>query len=164
MSVMRRLISMVLLAFVPVLTVALAPAAYAAAATPASGGFVANLSPVGSRSADGNTFITFTFVETFQGTLAGTRVGSGQLVIHPDGTINVRDSGLFTGSIAGASGTAILSASVSGTFGSVTGNFVVTNGTDGLAGVHAEGTAAGGATGPATFAGTYSGQVVTSRS
>ena len=164
MSVMRRLISMVMLASVPLLVVALAPAAYAAPPTPASGSWVANLSPVGSRSADGNTIITFTFEETFQGTLDGTRVGSGRLVIHPDGTINVRDSALFTGSIDGAFGTAIVSASVSGTFASVTANFVVTDGTGGLAGVHVQGAAAGGALGPATFAGTYSGRVVASGS
>jgi len=164
MHVMRRFASSVLVVFASVLAVAAAPAAYAATSTPASGSFLATISPVGSRSADGNTFINFTFVETFQGTLTGTRVGSGSLLIHPDGTINVRDSGLFTGSIAGASGTAILSASISGTLASVTGNYVVRDGTDGLAGVHVEGTAAGGATGPATFAGTYSGQVISSGS
>ena len=164
MSVTRRMFSIVLLAFVPVLAVALAPTAIAAEATPASGSFIANLSPVGSRSADGNTIVTFTFVETFQGTITGVRVGTGRLVIHPDGTITVRDSALFTGSIAGASGTAVLSASVFGTFSSVTANFVVTHGTGGLAGVHVEGTAVGGAVGPASFAGTYSGQVIASGS
>jgi hypothetical protein len=164
MHVMRRFVSGVLVVFALVLAVVLAPAADAASPAPASGSFVANISPVGLRPAAGNTFITFTFVETFQGTMAGTRVGSGTLLIHPDGTINVRDSGLFTGSIAGASGTAILSASISGTLASVTGNYLVTDGTDGLAGVHVEGTAAGGAAGPTTFAGTYSGKVVSNGS
>src|SRR5256714_15346054 len=86
MSVTRRMFSIVLLAFVPVLAVALAPTAIAAEATPASGSLIANRSPVGSRTADGNTTITFTFVETFQGTITGVRVGTGRLGIHPRGT------------------------------------------------------------------------------
>jgi hypothetical protein len=159
MHVMRRFVSSVLVVFASVLAVASAPAAYAGAPTPASGSFTATISPVETRSADGNTFISFTFVEDFQGTLSGTRIGTGRLVVHPDGTINVRDSGLFAGSIAGASGTAIVSASISGTFLAIAGDFVVTDGTGGLSGVHVDGTAAGGATGPATFAGTYTGQV-----
>jgi len=128
------------------------------------GSFAAEISPIGTRSADGNTFINFTFVEDFQGTLTGTRAGTGWLVIHPDGTINARDSGLFAGSIGGASGTAILSASLSGTFSALAADFVVTDGTGGLSRIHVEGTAAGAATGPVTFAGTYSGQVSSSGS
>src|SRR2546423_2421039 len=100
MSVTRRMFSIVLLAFVPVLAVALAPTAIAAEATPASGSFIANLSPVGSRSADGNTIVTFTFVETFQGTITGLRAGTGRLRIHPHGTITVRDLAFLTRSIA----------------------------------------------------------------
>jgi hypothetical protein len=162
MHVTRRFVSGGLVVFASALAVVSAPAAYAAAPTPASGSFAATISPVGTRSADGNSVISFTFVETFQGTLTGTRVGSGLLLIHPGGTINVRVSGLFTGSIGGASGSAIFSDSASGTFSAFASNFVVTDGTDGLAGVHVEGTGAGAATGPATFAGTYSGQVTLS--
>jgi len=156
---MRRFVSGGLVVFASALAVASAPAAYAAAPTPASGSFAATISPVGTRSADGNTVISFTFVETVQGTLTGTRVGSGLLLIHPDGTINARVNGQFTGSIGAASGSAIFNESDSGTFSAFASNFVVTDGTDGLAGVHVEGTGAGAATGPATFAGTYSGQV-----
>jgi hypothetical protein len=162
MHVMRRFVSGGLVIFTSALAVMSASGAYAAAPTPASGSFAATISPVGTRSADGNTIISFTFVETFQGTLTGTRVGSGRLLIHPDGTINARVNGLFTGSIGGASGSAILNSSVSGTLSAFAANFVVTGGEDGLAGVHIEGTAAGAATGPATFAGTYSGQVTSS--
>lgn len=142
----------------------LAPTAYASPPTPLSGTFNATISPFATRSADGNTFISFTFNEIFSGTMSGTRVGTGQLVIHPDGTINARDSGLFSGSVAGASGTAILSASISGTFSAIAADFVVTDGASALSQIHVEGTAAGAATGPATFAGTYSGQVIASGS
>src|SRR5205085_3803761 len=114
MRIMRRFAPGLLVVFTAVLVLASAPPVYAAAPTPASGSFAATISPAGTRSADGNTFISFSFVEDFQGTLTGTRVGTGRLVIHPDGTINARVSGLFTGSIAGASGTAILSDSLSG--------------------------------------------------
>ena len=164
MAVIRRLISLVLLGFVPVLALALAPGAYAATQTPASGSFAATISPFEVRSAGGNTFIGFTFVENFTGTMSGTRVGSGRLAIHPDGSINVRVSGVLTGSIASASGTVLLDASGTGTLASITLNWVVTDGTGGLAGVHAEGTATGGATGPVSFAGTYSGLVTSSGS
>lgn len=162
MHVMRRFVSGGLAVFASALAVVSAPTVYASAPTPASGSFAATIAPVETRSADGNTVISFTFVETFQGTLTGSRVGSGRLLIHPDGTINVRVSGLFTGSIGGASGSAILSDSASGSFSAFAANFVVTDGTGGLAGVHVEGTAAGAATGPATFAGTYAGQVTLS--
>lgn len=155
----RRFVIGGLAVFASALAVVSAPVAYAAPPTPASGSFAATLSPVGSRSADGNTFISFTFTETVQGTLTGTRVGSGLLVIHPDGTINARVSGLFTGSIGGASGSAVFNESATGTLSALTSNFVVTHGTGGLAGIHVEGAGAGGATGPTTFAGTYSGQV-----
>ena len=164
MQVMQRFVMGLLVVFTSVLAVEAAPAAYAAAPTTASGSFAAEISPIGTRSADGNTFINFTFVEDFQGTLTGTRAGTGWLVIHPDGTINARDSGLFAGSIGGASGTAILSASLSGTFSGLAADFVVTDGTGGLSRIHVEGTAAGAATGPVTFAGTYSGQVSSSGS
>jgi len=164
MQVMQRFVMGLLVVFTSVLAVEAAPTAYAAAPTTASGSFAAEISPIGTRSADGNTFINFTFVEDFQGTLTGSRAGTGWLVIHPDGTINARDSGLFAGSIGGASGTAILSASLSGTFSALAADFVVTDGTGGLSRIHVEGTAAGAATGPVTFAGTYSGQVSSSGS
>lgn len=126
---------------------------------PASGTDAITLSPVSTRAADGNTFIDFTYVESWQGTFDGTRVGSGSLVIHPDGSVNAQGSGIFTGMIAGRSGTAVIHASVTGSLGSPTAIFTVTDGTGGLAGVHAVGTDAGSATSPTSFAATYSGEV-----
>ena len=119
------------------------------------GTFALGFSPTAVRSADGNTFISFTFVENIQGALNGTRTGVGTLVVHPDGTVNARDSGVFVGTIDGASGTAILRVDASGTFSAVNANFTVSDGTDGLAGVHVEGTVAGSATGPTSFGGSY---------
>lgn len=90
------------------------------------------------------------------GIFDGTRVGSGELVIHADGSFNTINSGTFTGTIAGRSGTAEMSFRGSGTFASAGGTYTVTGGTGGLAGVHAEGNDSGSATGPTSFAGRYS--------
>jgi hypothetical protein len=147
---------------IPIFLAALAPTAYASTPTPLSGTFSATIAPVGSRSADGNTFISFTFGETFTGSISGTRVGAGTLVVHPDGTLNVRDAGLLTGSIAGASGTANMTGVASGVFGSFKGRFRVSDAAGGLSGVRGEGSFTGSATGPVSFAGTYSGQIQSS--
>jgi hypothetical protein len=131
-------------------------AAYADEPVQGGGTFTISFTPVPERTADGNTFIDYTFTETTLGIFDGTRVGSGELVIHADGSLNTINSGTFTGTIAGRSGTAEMSFRGSGTFASAGGSYTVTGGTGGLAGVHAEGKDSGSATGPTTFAGTYS--------
>jgi hypothetical protein len=123
-----------------------------------SGTFLNTLTPVASRMADGNTLVDFTLVETTTGFYAGTRVGRGSLVIHPDGTFTAHSSGVFTGTIAGRSGTAILSAQAEGTFAAGTGHAEVGDGTGGLAGVHCRLSITGAAVDPTTFAGTYTAQ------
>jgi hypothetical protein len=77
-------------------------------------------------------------------------------VIHPDGSLNTSNTGIFTGTIAGRSGTAVIHAAGSGTFSAAEASGTITDGTAGLAGVHAELRAAGSATGPGILAGTYS--------
>jgi len=151
-----RFLSMGSLASIAVLWLAVAPPVYADEIVPASGSSANVLTPVSIRVADDNTFIDYTYVERWQGTIDGTRVGSGSLVIHPDGSVNAQASGVFTGTIAGRSGTALLRISVSGTLVSAAGNFSMTDGTGGLAGVHAEGTDAAFPTGPTSFGATYS--------
>jgi hypothetical protein len=130
----------------------------AQASTPVSGSgtFQITFVPIVERTADGNTLIDYTFVENTVGIVDGTRIGSGELVIHADGSFNTENSGIFTGSMAGKSGTAEGTYRGSGTFASAGGNLSVTQGTDGLAGVHAEGMDSGSAIGPTTFAGTIS--------
>jgi hypothetical protein len=151
----RRWVRMVTLSMVSVLSLAVAPAVYADESVQASGTFTVSFSPVSVRTADGNAFIDYTFSEHMLGTFDGTRVGSGWLVIHPDGSLKTANSGVFRGTIAGASGTAIMYYRGSGTFASAGGRFRVTNGTGGLAGIHANGIDSGSATGPTSFAGTY---------
>jgi hypothetical protein len=144
---------------IPLVLAALGPTAYASASTPATGTFNNTITPQKVTSHDGDTVIAFTFLETITGTLSGSRVGSGVLVIHPDGSLNVHNSGTFTGTIAGRGGTASLHAQAWGTFAAVEGRWWITDGAGGLEGIHARGSLAGSATGPTSFAGTYSGEV-----
>jgi hypothetical protein len=134
-------------------------AAHASTPVSGSGTFHFTLAPVGSRTADGNTFIAFTFHETITGLYSGKRVGTGSLTVHPDGTVTASDSGVFTGTIAGSSsGSAVLSVDAVGTLSALTANLEATDGVGGLAGVHGQAIATGAATGPTTFAGTYAGR------
>ena len=133
----------------------------AAAAAPLSGSgtFQVTFVPTGVQTADGNTFLTFTFVETSTGFLAGTRVGQGSLVIHPDGTLTARTEGLFTGTIGeSAPGTVNLKGEVSGSFAAATGQVQASDGAGGLTGVLAKFVYSGHATGPTSLAGTLTGQ------
>lgn len=137
--------------------------AYAAVPIPSSGTNVITFAFTGSRSADssGNIILQFSFVENSTGTLSGTRVGTGTLVLHPDGTINVESSGVFTGTVNGsAPGTLVERSGASGTFASVTGTYSGTMGTGGLSGVLSEGTFSGAAVSPVEAITTYSGIVV----
>jgi len=155
---MRGKVGLIVVAPLIVCTFLIGSSLAASADEPLQGNGTSTISftPVLERTADGNTFIDYTFTETFQGVINGTRVGSGELVIHEDGSFNTINSGTFTGTIAGRSGTAEMSFRVSGTFVSAGASFTVTGGTGGLAGVHAEGKDSGSATGPTTFAGAYS--------
>ena len=133
--------------------------AYASAPTPVSGNFSAMFTPGTPRFADGNELLPFTFNETFNGSLSGTRVGNGILIVHPDSTVNAFVSGTFTGTIVGNAGTAIISEEGSGTFASLMSQVHVSDGAGGLAGIHGQLSGNAAATGPTTVAGTYSGQV-----
>ncbi len=138
----------------------LGPTVQASTSTETTGAWVITLTPVAVSFADGNTFIDFTLAETITGTVAGTRVGAGRLVIHPDGTLNAHDEGTFTGTVAGgAVGTGTVLVEASGTFTALTGQVFLSDGAGGLAGVHGDFRIVGGAIGPTTFAGTYTGQV-----
>lgn len=144
---------MVIFPAVLLLGVAVAPAVHADEPVQGGGTFTISFSPVLERTSDGNTFLDYTFIENSVGIVDGTRVGSGELVIHADGSFNTANTGVFTGTIAGRSGTAQMDFWGSGTFALAGGSYTVTHGMGGLAGVHAEGKDSGSATGPTTFAG-----------
>jgi len=117
------------------------------------------------RQAGPNTVITVIITETFTGTLNGSYVGSERDVVYADGSATFHGSGVFTGTISGQSGTAIMTyAGTASSNGVGTANWVIDQGTGGLAAVHGHGTFQGHETGPTqdcddTFAGTYSGQI-----
>ena len=152
----RHVLRFAMLPSVSALWLAVAPVVYADEPVQGTGTFTISISPVVERIADGNTFIDYTFVEDSRGIANGTRVGSGELVIHADGSFNTANTGVFTGTMAGRSGSAEMDFSGSGTFASAGGSYTMTNGIGGLAGVHAEGKDSGSATGPTTFAGANS--------
>lgn len=152
----RHLLRVTAVPFALSLSLAVAPAVYADEPVQGGGTAAVSFSPVLERVSDGNTFIDYTFVETSTGIFDGTRVGTGELVIHADGSFNTQNDGIFTGTIAGRSGSAEMAFWGSGTFAAAGGNFTVTHGTDGLAGVHAQGSDSGFATSPTSFVATYS--------
>ena len=99
-------------------------------------------------SAGPNTIITLSINVTFTGTFAGTWVGTERDVVYSDGSVTIHGSGVFTGSVSGKSGTMVFTyAGVAGTaspfpIGSPGDlvNWVVDQGTGGLAGLHGQGT------------------------
>jgi hypothetical protein len=120
------------------------------------------------RQVGENIIVTFNVIVDATGALTGQGVGTELDVIHPDGSITLHGTSLFAGSLNGGSeGTLLFS--YNGIGNAMTGHenlrIVGRQGTDGLAGVHFQGTAEGdlGAPGPGcdvSGAGTYTGHVV----
>ena len=117
-----------------------------------------------------NLIITFNVSGPATGTFTGSSVGTELDVVHPDGSITLHGTLLFTGSVNGRSGTLLLT--YEGIGNAVTGHetlrFVGRQGTGDLAGVYANITAEGdvGAPEPGcdlSGAGTYTGHVVFAR-
>ncbi len=144
--------------FLPLLlsVVLLVPLASASTFASATGSFTATVTITSISQADGNTIITAIETQTLSGFLTGTRTANGVEIIHVDGTFNAHDTGTFTGTVNGISGTAIITGSSTGTGASGSGQFVVELGTAGLVGLHAQGTFQPNVTGPGTVTGTYS--------
>jgi hypothetical protein len=134
----------------------LVPLANAITPTVGTGSFTATVTITSISQVDGNTIITAIETQTLSGILTGTRVSNGVEIIHPDGTFNAHDSGIFTGTVNGLSGTATITGSSTGVGTSGSGQFVVELGTAGLSGLHAQGTFQPTVTGPTTVIGTYS--------
>jgi len=134
----------------------LVPMANASTSASATGSFTATVTITGISQADGNTIITAIETQTLSGFLTGTRIAEGVEIIHPDGTFNAHDSGTFTGTVNGMSGTAVITGSSTGIGATGSGQFVAELGTAGLSGLHAQGTFQPTVTGPTTVTGTYS--------
>jgi hypothetical protein len=134
----------------------LLPAAHASTLSSGSGSFTATGEVISVRQADGNTIVTATEVQTLTGVLTGTRVASGIMIFHPDGTFTAHDTGTFTGAVDGRTGSITISGASSGTGNTGSGQIVGDRGTGGLAGLHLQGTFQPVVTSATTADGTYS--------
>jgi len=142
------------------------PSAEAGTPVPASGGFFPCFNFAGPpRQVGDNSIITFNVSGPATGTFTGSSTGTELDVVHPDGSITLHGTLLFTGSINERSGTLLLS--YEGIGNAVTGHetlrFVGREGTGDLAGIYANVTAEGdvGAPSPGCYAsgaGNYTGQ------
>jgi hypothetical protein len=145
------------LAIPPVLaSLLLLPAAHATTLSAGSGSFTTIGEVISVRQADGNTIVTATEVQTLTGVLSGTRMATGIEIFHPDGTFTAHDSGTFTGTVDGRTGSITISGASSGTGNTGSGQIVGDHGTGGLAGLHLQGTFQPVITGSTTAEGTYS--------
>jgi len=140
----------------PLLTI---PLASATIPTLATGSFTASFTVLSITSSDGNTVITVSETATLTGPFTGTRTAVGFEIVHPDGTFNAHDTGTFTGTVNGASGTLVITGDSTGLGATGSGQFTVGQGTAALEGFHAQGPFQFIATGPTTTSGTYSVQL-----
>jgi hypothetical protein len=123
------------LAALPVLaTLFLLPAAHASTLSSGSGSFTTTGEVISVRHAGGNTIVTATEVQTITGVLDGTRRAEGTEIFRPDGTFTAHDSGIFTGTIDGRTGSLTISGASSGAGNTGSGQLVGDRGTGGLAG------------------------------
>jgi len=139
---------------------------------PVSGGFFPCFTYAGPpRQVGENIIVRFNVIVDATGDFTGQDIATELDIIHPDGSITLHGSGLFTGSLnGGPPGTLLFT--YNGIGNAVTGHenlrIVGSQGTGGLAGVHFQGTAEGdlGAPNPGcdvSGAGTYTGHVVLAR-
>ncbi len=132
--------------FIVTLVVAAAPAALAAPASatpgsPVNSTFTTSPSTMTStRTAGGNTFVTFARTPSFSGTVTGTATDTVTVVFHSDGTTSVNGAGTCLCTVDGRTGTVQYSFEGSGIFQvSGSGHYLLDRGTGGLAGLHLEG-------------------------
>ena len=151
-----KLFKAVLAALPLLVSLLLLPAAHASTLSSGSGSFTTTGEVISIRQADGNTIVTATEVQTLTGVLTGTRVATGIQIFHPDGTFTAHDTGTFTGTIDGRTGSITISGASSGTGNTGTGQIVGAQGNGGLAGLHLQGTFQPVVTGATTAEGTYS--------
>src|SRR5437667_3184453 len=75
-----------------------------------------------------NTIIILSETACFHGTFEGTWVGTERDVIHPNGTVTIQASGVFSGTVNGRSGTCFFSVAVAITSNGGVSRWVVEQG------------------------------------
>jgi hypothetical protein len=144
------------------------PSAEAGRPEPASGEFFPCFNFAGPpRQVGENLIIRFNVTGTGTGTLTGSLDGTEMDVVHPDGSITLEGSLVFTGSIGARTGTLLFTYNGIGNINTGHENLrgVGRQGTGGLAGIYAQITLEGdlGAPSPGcavSGAGTYTGQIL----
>jgi drug/metabolite transporter superfamily protein YnfA len=134
---------------------------------PAYGGFFPCFTRTSARQAGENVIVTFDISGTSTGTFVGSFVGTEMDVVHRDGSITLHGSLLFTGSVNDSpEGTLVVSYEGIGSVVTYHENLQVVfrEGTGGLAGINAQGTAEGDVGGACDGdfggVGTYTGQIL----
>jgi hypothetical protein len=92
-----------------------------------------------------NTIVTLEETGCVHGTFEGTVVAIERDVIHPNGTVTIQISGVFSGTVNERSGTCVISSAVSLTPNGDVTHWVADQGTGDLAGLHGLGTNQGDA-------------------
>ena len=135
-----------ILVFLPLAMVLLTPV-HATTPVLLSGGIgISGPTVIESRTADGNTFFTVVAQVEFTGGVAGTATTTNSFIENATGFATVRVSGTFTGTVSGSSiGTARMLATFTGMFVpgmlcNEQGQMTLGSGTQGLAGLHGQGT------------------------
>src|SRR5438309_10934618 len=114
------------------------PFTHATAPTTVTGTFTASFTVLSITSSDGNTIITVTEIASLSGFFTGTRTAQGSEVIHPDGTFNAHDTGIFTGTANGVAGTLDIKGVSKVIGGTGSWDFIVGHVTTGRSGFHVQ--------------------------
>ncbi len=155
---MRKL-AMALLA-VPVLVPGVVPASASASTIESeSGSFTSTVGISRVENVGGNTILYGPEVQRLTGAFSGTRVATGVMIVHADGSFEARDEGVFTGTVDGRSGTVEIDGVSKGVGTSGAGQLVFDHGTGGLTGLRGQGTFAPQFTSSTTATGTYSADI-----
>lgn len=133
----------------------LAPSASAATRVAVSGSFTqVDFAITDSRTAGDLTFFSFTETDVLDGSLTGTSELTGECIVFPSQEAMCKATETFTGTFDGTAGTLTFLDVVRLNLatGTVSGQFVITDGSGGLASVRGIGSFSGAGT-----SGTYSG-------
>jgi hypothetical protein len=152
-------IALALAALPALLPAVLLTSASASTIETANGSFTSSVGVTKTDHLGGNTIVYGPEVQHLTGAFDGTRVASGVMIIHADGSFEARDKGVFTGTVDGRSGTVEIDGTSKGVGSSGSGQLVIGRGTAHLAGLHAQGTFAPMFTSFTTGVGTYSVQI-----
>jgi len=108
------------------------------------------------RVADGNRFFTRSLTGTFTGTLAGTFTSVVVVTQRDNGIETVRGTRLFTGTVAGRSGSCEIRVEAAGVVpSSFQGHWTITSCTGGLEGLHGHGTFVSTGLGTSAYSGEF---------